>query len=62
MDEPTSGRRIASTLSFLAELQSVAAECVTVGSREDEITTRRRARGDLRTTEIRSEERQVKAL
>ena len=62
MDEPVPGRRIAGTLRFIAELQSVAAECAAAGTWGDELTSRRRQRDDLRIPEIRIEERQVKAL
>jgi hypothetical protein len=47
---------------MLAELSSVAAECAAAGVWTDELTARRRQRGDARVGEIRSEDFQVKAL
>jgi hypothetical protein len=62
MDERPPGRRIAGTLRFLAELQSVAAECAAAGAWNDELSSRRRQRDEVRFPEIRGEERQVEAL
>jgi hypothetical protein len=62
MDHPASSRRVAGTLRFLAELQSIAAECAAAGAWDDELTTRRRQRDDVHATQTSSEERQVKAL
>ena len=47
---------------MLAELSAVAAECAATGVWDDELTARRRQRGDARVGELRSEELQVKAL
>jgi len=62
MDAPPSQRRVVGALRFLAELQSVAAECAAAGVWDDEFTARRRQRDETRLPEIHSEERSVKAL
>jgi hypothetical protein len=62
MDSPVSSRRIAGTLRFVAELQSIAAECAAAAVWDDELTARRRQRDDTRPAESRTEELQVKAL
>jgi hypothetical protein len=60
MKATSESRRVAGALRFLAELGSVAAECAATGVWDDELSARRRQRGDARA-EIR-EELQVKAL
>ena len=55
-------RRAAGALRMLAELSAVAAECADAGVWDDELTARRRQRGDARVSDLRSEELQVKAL
>jgi hypothetical protein len=60
MEATSNGRRVAGALRFLAELSSVAADCAATGVWDDELSARRRQRGDARA-EIR-EELQVKAL
>ena len=61
MEATSDSRRIAGALRFLAELNSVAAECAAAGVWDDELTARRRQREDVRGIEI-SEELGVKAL
>jgi hypothetical protein len=60
MDSITEGRRVVGALRFLAEISSVAAECAATGVWDDELTARRRYRGDTR--EPRVEEFGAKAL
>ena len=47
---------------MLAELSAVAAECAAAGVWDDELTARRRQRGDARVGDLRSDDLQVKAL
>ncbi len=47
---------------MLAELSAVAAECAATGVWDDELTARRRLRVDARAGEVRTDDRQVKAL
>ena len=61
MEATSDSRRVAGALRFLAELNSVAAECAAAGVWDDELTARRRQREDVRGIEI-SEELGVKAL
>jgi hypothetical protein len=61
MEATSDSRRVAGALRFLAELNSVAAECVAAGVWDDELTARRRQREDVRGIEI-SGELGVKAL
>jgi hypothetical protein len=63
MSSPFEARRLGGTLRFLAELESVAAEFVASGVLDDELTSRRRQRGDsYGFEEAVTEELQVKAL
>ena len=62
MNVTPDSRRVAGALRMLAELSAVAAECAATGVWDDELTARRRQRGDARVSDIRSEELQVKAL
>ena len=62
MNVTPDSRRVAGALRMLAELSAVAAECAAAGVWDDELTARRRQRGDARVSELRSEELQVKAL
>lgn len=47
---------------MLAELSAVAAECAATGVWADELSARRRQRGDARAGELRGDDLQVKAL
>jgi hypothetical protein len=62
MDSSSEARRVAGALRFLAELDSVAAECATTWVWDDELTARRRQRDDMRGIDPRAEELRVKAL
>ena len=63
MSSPFESRRIGGILRFLAELESVTAEFVASGVLDDELTSRRRSRGDAHGfDEAVAEELQVKAL
>lgn len=55
-------RRLSGALRMLAELSAVAAECAAAGVWGDELTARRRQRGDLRFGDRRTDDLQVKAL
>jgi hypothetical protein len=63
MSSPSEARRVGGVLRFLAELESIAAEFVATGVVDDELTSRRRFRGDSHgVDEAVIEELQVKAL
>lgn len=62
MDSTTEARRVAGALRFLAELSSVAAECAATRVWDDELTARRRQRGDVRAADRRTEVLEGKAL
>ena len=62
MNVTPESRRITGALRMLAELSAVAAECAAAGVWDDELTARRRQRGDARVGDLRSDDLQVKAL
>jgi hypothetical protein len=63
MSSPSEARRIFGVLRFLAELESIATEVVATGVLDDELSPRRRVRGDSHgPEETVIEELQVKAL
>jgi hypothetical protein len=62
MNMTSESRRVTGALRMLAELSAVAAECAATGVWDDELTARRRQRGDARLGEFRSDDLQVKAL
>jgi hypothetical protein len=62
MNVTSDPRRIAGALRMLAELSAVAAECAAAGVWDDELTARRRQRGDARVGDLRTDDLQVKAL
>jgi hypothetical protein len=63
MSSPSEARRVGGVLRFLAELESIATELVATGVLDDELSPRRRARGDSHGPDGAAiEELQVKAL
>jgi hypothetical protein len=62
MNVTPESRRVTGALRMLAELSAVAAECAATGVWDDELSARRRQRGDFRAGELRGDDLQVKAL
>ena len=62
MNVTLESRRVTGALRMLAELSAVAAECAAAGVWADELTARRRQRGDARVGDLRNDDYQVKAL
>jgi hypothetical protein len=63
MEPPSTRRRAAGALAFLAELELFAIECAATGAWDDELTARRRRQRDgLGTVENREGSGHVKAL